>query len=123
MGFPDGNYLRGADLEVGPDPVVFCRKAYAAFLACRIIETAWSASRKESATTSFQRGRAILAAVKHVGNAIPFPAPLEGKRDLLHLAESLFSRAVNMSVGCFNEAAKRYHAESSRVRRTLAVQD
>lgn len=108
-------YLRRVELGVSTDFTLDCRKAYAAFQACRILEMAWSGSRKESATTSYQRGKAILTAAKATGELTPFQAHLEGKRNLLHLAETLFSRAVSLTVGLFHLEAKRRHSEATRL--------
>lgn len=96
-----------------------CRKAYNAFLACRVLEKAWAGSRKESATTSYQRGRAIIAAAKATGRVIPFEADLEGKRSLVHLANALFSRAVSLTVGLFHVEAKRRQSEAARLEQSL----
>lgn len=112
-------YLRRVDLGKSLDPAMDCRKAYAAFQACRILEMAWLGSRKESATTSYQRGRAILTAAKATGELTPFQAPLEGKQTLLHLAETLFNRAVSLTVGLFHLEAKRRLSEAMRLQRSL----
>lgn len=112
-------YLRRAELGATPDPVADCRKAYDAFLACRVLEMAWAGSGKESATTSYQRGRAIIAAAKATGRVIPFEADLEGKRSLVHLASALFSRAVSLTVGLFHVEAKRRQAEAARLQHSL----
>lgn len=113
-------YVRRAELGVSPDPAADCRKAYAAFLACRVLEIAWSGSRKESATTSYQRGRAILAAANITGKLTPFNAHFEGRRSLVHLAETLFSRAVGLTVGLFHAEAKRRQSEAARLQRLLS---
>ncbi|MBI3042179.1 MAG: DUF4365 domain-containing protein [Betaproteobacteria bacterium] len=110
-------YLRRAELNESPDAVEDCRKAYAAFLGCRVIETARSGGSRESATTSYQRGRAILAAAKAARNLTPFRAQLEGKQTLVHLAETLFARSVNFSVNLFHVEAKRCQSEAARLRK------
>lgn len=114
-------YLRRVDLGRSPDPTLDCRKAYAAYEACRILETAWRSDR-ETSVTSYLRGRAILTAARTTGELTPFRAPLEGKRHLLHLAEALISRAVSLSVGQFHLEAKRRHSETARLLHTLEGQ-
>jgi hypothetical protein len=109
-------YLRRVELGLSSDPVSGCRKAYAAFLACRVLEMAWLSAHRESAITSYQRARAIVAAVQATGTATPFLVDLEGKRDLVHLAESLYGRAASQSVGLFHVEAKRRLSEVSRLR-------
>jgi hypothetical protein len=112
-------YLRRAELGVSPTPAVDCQRAYAAFLACRVLEIAWSASGAESATTSYQRGKAILVAAKTTRTLTPFQAQLEGKRSLVHLAETLFSRAVGFSVGLFHKEVKQLNSEAASLQRLL----
>lgn len=111
-------YLRRAELGGSANPAEDCRKAYAVFLACRILEMAWSGSRKESATTSYQRGRAILTAARLTNELTPFAADLEGKRNLVHLAEAMLGRAEGLTVGLFHEEAKRLKSEAARLQRS-----
>lgn len=111
-------YLRRVELGASPDPRRDCGRAYAAFHACEILEVAFSGSGKASATSSYQRGRTIMAATRATGSAIPFEADLEGKRSLVHLAETLFSRTVALTVGMFHAEAKRRQSEASILRRT-----
>lgn len=112
-------YLRRAEIGASSDPAGDCRKALAAFSACRVLESAWSGRGKESPTTSYQRGRAILAAAHYAGSATPFSVDLEGKRSLVHLAEALFQRATALSVGFFHEDAKRRRDDAVRLQRSL----
>jgi hypothetical protein len=113
-------YLRRVEIGLSPDPVTDCRKAYAAFQACRVLEMAWSGSRKETATTSYQRGRAILAAANIMRKLTPFKADLEGRQSLVHLAETLLSRAVGLTVGLFHAEARRRVSEAARLHRLLS---
>jgi hypothetical protein len=112
-------YLRRADLGASPNATADYRKAYAAFQSCRILEMAFVSTRGESATTSYQRARAILGAVKTTGMLVPFTADLERKQNLLHLAISLFNRAVSLTVGQFHTEAKRCQSEAARLLRLL----
>lgn len=107
-------YLRGAQLAVSPNVVSdLCRKAYAVFLACRVLEKAWSNNQSESPTTCYHRGMAILVAAKASGNLTPFDAPLEDKKNLVHLADTLFSRAVGLTIGLFHAENKKCQSEAT----------
>ena len=108
-------FLRRGELRAGSSPIEDCRKAYACFTACRVLEKAWSSSHSESATTSYQRGRALLLATVLSRSRLPFKLNLEGKLDCAHLSISLFSRAVSLSVGRFHQEAKRRQGEAQRV--------
>ena len=112
-------YLRRADKMKAESSIADCQKAYAAFDACRICEQAFLVSQRESATTSFQRARAILLAATISQDPNPFPAYLSGKQSLLHLGESLFQRAVSLSVGDFYKEARRKASEAARLRTIL----
>jgi hypothetical protein len=112
-------YLRRAELGLTADPTEACRRAYAAFKSCRVLEMAFSGGRSESATTSYQRARAIVAAVRATGKTTPFACDLERKESLIHLASALFSRAVGLSVGLFHVEARARQSEAARLQKSL----
>jgi hypothetical protein len=109
-------YLRRAEKN---GAVADCQRAYASFDACRICEQAFLGSHSETATTSFQRGRAILLASDISQSTDPFPAHLPGKKSLLHLGEALLQRAVSLSVGSFYIAARARASEGSKLKARL----
>lgn len=113
-------YLRRAEKRASDNPVADCQKAYAAFDACRILEDAFLGSGTETAITSYQRGRAILVASTLSQSADPFIAYLSGRRSLLHLASSLFQRAISLSVGDFHFEARSQASQAARLLQQLA---
>jgi hypothetical protein len=112
-------YFRRSNLGKSPDPIADYKKAYEAFDACRILEGTEMTYQRESVVTSYQRGRAILAASILTNDPTPFQADLNGKQSLIHLAESLFGRTVALTVGQFHEEARRRHGEAARMRKIL----
>lgn len=112
-------YLRRAEKGGSDDPLRDCRRAYAVFQACGLLEKWWQG--RERPTTSYQRGRAILGAAATTRSAQPFAANLETKGDLLELAERLLQRATSLSVGLFHLEARRRLGEVVRLRRELVV--
>jgi hypothetical protein len=110
-------YLRRAETRRSADSLDDCKKAFAIFDACRILEQAWLGS--EAANTSYRRARAILTAAKIAHNPTPFPFQLSGKSDGLHFAEALFQRAVSLSVGDFHVEVRKQLIETTRLRREL----
>ena len=113
-------YLRRAEKRASDNPVADCQKAYAVFDACRILENAFLGSGGETVVTSYQRGRAILVASTISQSIDPFAAYLYGKRSLLCLAESLFQRAISLSVGHLHFEARKRASEATHLKRQLA---
>jgi hypothetical protein len=110
-------YLRRAETRRGPEPLLDCKKAYAAFQACRVLEEAWY--EMELPTTSFRLAKSIMLGVTTAGNKNPFgPSPYPG-RNMIAVAESKAQRAVSNSIGNFHLEARRLVSDISRIRRTL----
>jgi Domain of unknown function (DUF4365) len=113
-------YLRRAEKRAASGgSIADCQRAYGSFDACRILEEAFLGSHRESVTTSFQRGRAILVASTLSQNTNPFLAFLSGKRSLLHLGEALLQRTISLSVGNFHFVARQRASEASQLRAKL----
>jgi hypothetical protein len=96
-------YLRKAETDRGNTPVQDCKRAYAVFNACRILERSWFDA--EQPLTSFRRARTILVAASKSSDPNPFPVYLGKKQTSLDLAESLLQSVISKSVGRFHEIA------------------
>ena len=99
-------YLRRAEITAETERdnssrVADCERAYAAFNACGILERSWLGT--EIAVTRFQKALTIFVAASISRRLDPFPASLDRKRDLVHLAEALMQGAVELSVGRFHK--------------------
>jgi len=125
--FTDGEVLRGlgllymrrAEIVGGPAALEWARRAYRVFTACRILEQAWL--QFELPLTRYHRARALLLAIDLTRDASPFDASAEGKRTLLHLAESLLTSVANRTVGQFHALAREYARRASRLKKTLLI--
>lgn len=110
-------YLRRVEKGKSPDPVLDCRKAYAVFDACRVLERAWLGA--ETPTSCFRRGRAILVAASLSMSCNPFTIQGVEASDLLHVAEKAAQKAVAQSVGLFHLEARRTVSEIAKLRNKL----
>ncbi|MBW3598143.1 MAG: hypothetical protein KY475_12835, partial [Planctomycetes bacterium] len=111
-------YLRRSGREpTSGDAVMYARRAYATFNACRILEEGKSRTRDELATTRFQRARAILTAVERSGDASPFDVGAGKKYESnLSYAQALFQSVSARSVNAFRRAASNFTKRCQQIR-------
>ena len=67
----------------------------------------------------WQRATAILLAAETAGTVAPFKANLERKRNLLHLAETLFQSCASEAIGRFYAQARQHVSIATRLHRRL----
>jgi hypothetical protein len=82
------------------DAVLFARRAYDCFDACRVLQ---EALRNESIVMKFLRGSAITLAARCARSPDPFPWSSRGGRTLLEEGNRLLLAARGASVGRFNK--------------------